>query len=114
VVLFVVEAGNFTLGDARSGAAQAGHPRHPDRQQAGPGAPRGELAPWLRDMQQRHPFTEFMPISAKQPKDIERPCWQVCAKFLPEQPGFYGCRRTHRTAANASWPARWCRGSCSA
>ena len=49
---------------------------------------RGELAPWLRDMQQRHAFAEFMPISAKQPKDIER-LLAVSAKYLPEQPWFY-------------------------
>jgi GTP-binding protein Era len=49
---------------------------------------RAELAPWLRDMQQRHAFTEFMPISAKQPKDIQR-LLEVCGKYLPQQPWFY-------------------------
>jgi GTP-binding protein Era len=89
VVLFVVEAGNFTLADAKVLALLK------------PGVPailvankldlvhrRSELAPWLRDMQQRHPFAEFMPISAKQPKDIER-LLQVCEKYLPEQPWWY-------------------------
>ena len=33
---------------------------------------RGDLAPWLRDMQQRHEFAEFVPMSAKNAKDIER------------------------------------------
>jgi GTP-binding protein Era len=39
-------------------------------------------------MQQRHAFAEFMPISAKQPKDIAR-LLQVCEKYLPEQPWWY-------------------------
>ena len=50
---------------------------------------RAEIAPWLREMQQRHPFDEFVPMSAKNPKDIER-LFEICAKYLPEQPWWYG------------------------
>jgi GTP-binding protein Era len=90
VVLFVVEAGNFTLGDAKVLALlKPGIPAILVANKLDLVHRRGELAPWLRDMQQRHPFAEFMPISAKQPKDIER-LLQVCSKYLPEQPWWYG------------------------
>jgi len=89
VVLFVVEAGNFTLGDAKVLALlKPGIPAILVANKLDLVHRRSELAPWLRDMQQRHPFTEFMPISAKQPKDIER-LLQVCEKYLPEQPWWY-------------------------
>jgi GTP-binding protein Era len=90
VVLFVVEAGNFTLGDAKVLALlKPGIPAILVANKLDLVNRRGELAPWLRDMQARHPFTEFMPISAKQPKDIQR-LLEVCGKYLPQQPWFYG------------------------
>jgi GTP-binding protein Era len=49
---------------------------------------RAEIAPWLRDMQSRHAFAEFVPMSAKNAKDIER-LLGICEKFLPEQPWWY-------------------------
>jgi GTP-binding protein Era len=89
VVLFVVEAGNFTLGDAKVLALlKPGIPAILVANKLDLVNRRGELAPWLRDMQARHPFTEYMPISAKQPKDIQR-LLDVCGKYLPEQPWFY-------------------------
>ncbi len=33
---------------------------------------RGDIAPWLAEMQQRHPFAEFVPMSAKNAKDVQR------------------------------------------
>ena len=90
VVLFVVEAGNFTLGDAKVLALlKPGNPAILVANKLDLVHRRGELAPWLRDMQQRHAFAEFMPISAKAPKDIER-LLEVCGKYLPEQPWWYG------------------------
>jgi GTP-binding protein Era len=90
VVLFVVEAGNFTLGDAKVlSLLKPGIPAILIANKLDLVHRRGELAPWLRDMQQRHPFTEFMPLSAKQPKDMER-LLAVCEKYLPEQPWWYG------------------------
>ena len=50
---------------------------------------RSEIAPWLQSMQQRHPFAEFVPMSAKNAKDIER-LFGICEKYLPEQPWAYG------------------------
>jgi GTP-binding protein Era len=49
---------------------------------------RAEIAPWLRDMQERHAFAEFVPMSAKNPKDIER-LLGICEKYLPEQDWWY-------------------------
>jgi GTP-binding protein Era len=49
---------------------------------------RGDIAPWLQSMQERHAFTEFVPMSAKQPKDIER-LLGICEKYLPEQPWWH-------------------------
>jgi GTPase len=90
LVLFVVEAGNFTLGDAKVlSLLKPGIPVVLVANKLDLVHRRGELAPWLRDMQQRHPFTEFMPLSAKAAKDIER-LLEVCAKYLPEQPWWYG------------------------
>ncbi|MDB5915467.1 MAG: GTPase Era [Ramlibacter sp.] len=90
VVLFVVEAGSFTPADAK--VLSLLRPDIPTLLIANKldlVPRRGELAPWLRDMQARHPFTEFMPISAKNTKDIER-LIAVVGKFLPEQGWLYG------------------------
>jgi GTPase len=50
---------------------------------------RAEIAPWLQEMQAKHPFVEIIPMSAKNAKDIER-LLAVCEKYLPEQPFMYG------------------------
>jgi GTP-binding protein Era len=86
LILFVVEAGRFNLADAKVLSLLP------------PSVPvillankldevhrRGELAPWLRSMQERHPFAEFVPMSAKAPKDIQR-LFGICEKYLPQQP----------------------------
>ena len=90
LVLFVVEAGHFSLADAKVLSLLSREvpvilvANKLDRVHR-----RGEIAPWLRDMQSRHPFAEFMPMSAKQSKDIER-LLAVCQNYLPEQPWWYG------------------------
>ena len=90
LVLFVVEAGHFTLGDAKVlSLLKPGIPAILLANKLDLVHRRSELAPWLRAMQQRHAFAEFMPISAKQPKDIAR-LLEVCGRYLPEQPWWYG------------------------
>ena len=90
LVLFVVEAGKFLPADAKVlELLKPGIPAILVANKLDEVHRRAELAPWLRDMQERHPFAEFMPISAKQPKDVAR-VLEVCAKYLPEQPWFYG------------------------
>ena len=89
LILFVVEAGSFTPADARVLALLgktiptllvANKLDHVHR--------RGDIAPWLQDMAGRHSFAEFVPMSAKNAKDIER-LLGICEKYLPEQAWWY-------------------------
>lgn len=50
---------------------------------------RAELAPWLKDMQTRHPFAEIVPMSAQRAKDIER-LYPIFDRYLPQQPWLFG------------------------
>ncbi len=89
LVLFVVEAGNFTLADAKVlSLLKQGVPTLLVANKLDTVHRRAEIAPWLKSMQERHPFTEFVPMSAKNPKDIER-LFAICEKYLPEQPWWY-------------------------
>ncbi|WBY00888.1 GTPase Era [Ramlibacter tataouinensis] len=89
LVLFVVEAGRFTLADAKVlSLLKPGVPAVLVANKLDTVHRRGELAPWLRDMQERHPFAEFVPMSAKNPKDIER-LFTICGKYLPQQPWWH-------------------------
>jgi GTP-binding protein Era len=90
LVLFVVEAGRFTLGDAKVlSLLQPNVPALLIANKLDVVHRRAEIAPWLRDMQERHAFAEFVPMSAKNAKDIER-LFGICEKYLPEQPWWYG------------------------
>ena len=89
LVLFVVEAGKFTLGDAKVlSLLKPGVPALLVANKLDQVHRRAEIAPWLRDMQERHAFAEFVPMSAKNAKDIER-LFGICDKYLPEQPWWY-------------------------
>ncbi|MCM2252760.1 MAG: GTPase Era [Ramlibacter sp.] len=90
LVLFVVEAGKFTLADAKVlSLLKPGVPALLVANKLDQVHRRGDLAPWLRDMGQRHEFAEFVPMSAKTPKDVER-LLAICEKYLPEQAWWYG------------------------
>src|SRR5512142_2820670 len=70
LVLFVVEAGKFTLADAKVLALlKPGIPAVLIANNVYEVHRRGAIAPWLRDMQQRHDIAEFVPMSAKSAKD---------------------------------------------
>ena len=89
LVLFVVEAGHFSLADAKVLALlNEKTPVLLIANKLDTVHRRAEIAPWLRDMQSRHAFAEFVPMSAKSAKDIER-LLAICEKFLPEQPWWY-------------------------
>ena len=89
LILFVVEAGSFTLADAKVlSLFKPGIPTLLIANKLDTVHRRAEIAPWLRDMQERHPFTEFVPMSAKSRGDIER-LYGICEKYLPEQPWWY-------------------------
>jgi GTP-binding protein Era len=90
LVLFVVEAGAFTLGDAKVlSLLRDSTPTLLIANKLDQVHRRAEIAPWLKSMQERHAFAEFVPMSAKNPKDIER-LLAICEKFLPEQAWWYG------------------------
>jgi GTPase len=89
LVLFVVEAGKFTTADAKVLALLK--PEVPAlliANKVDQVHRRGELAPWLQEMQKRHAFAEFVPMSAKNAKDVER-LFGICEKYLPQQPWTY-------------------------
>jgi GTP-binding protein Era len=89
LILFVVEAGSFTPADERVlKLLGTGIPTVLIANKLDNVHRRSELAPWLQDMQGRHAFAEFVPMSAKNPKDIER-LFGICEKFLPEQAWWY-------------------------
>ena len=85
LILFVVEAGRFgpadaavldLLGDAVPVILVAN--------KLDAAGPRAALAPWLQEMQQRRTFAQFMPLSARNPKDVQR-LMDVCEPYLPVQ-----------------------------
>ncbi len=90
LVLFVVEAGSFTLADAKVlSLLKPGVPALLLANKLDNIHRRAEIAPWLKGMQERHPFAEFVPMSAKNAKDIGR-LLGICEKYLPVQDWFYG------------------------
>ncbi len=89
LVLFVTEAGRFNQADAKVlGLLDAKIPTLLVANKLDQVHQRADVAPWLRDMQQRHAFTEFVPMSAKNARDVER-LLAICEKHLPLQPWFY-------------------------
>jgi GTP-binding protein Era len=89
LILFVVEAGMFNQADAKVLALLSKEvPTLLVANKLDQVARRADIAPWLQEMQQRHAFAEFVPISAKNAKDIER-MLGICEKYLPEQAWWY-------------------------
>jgi GTP-binding protein Era len=87
--LFVVEAGSFTPADARVLALlDKKIPTLLIANKLDNVHRRGDIAPWLQTMQMQHAFAEFVPMSAKSAKDVER-LLGICEKFLPEQAWWY-------------------------
>lgn len=89
VVLFVVEAGRFGLDDAKVLALiDAGKPVFLIANKLDTVVRRADLAPWLKGMQERHAFAEFVPLSAKKDADVQR-LLGIVQPYLPQQPWFY-------------------------
>ncbi len=89
VVLFVVEAGRFGLPDAKVLAllqdeAMKGKPVLLIANKLDAVPRRNDVLPWLRGMQERHPFAEFVPMSAERAADVER-LFKILEPYLPEQ-----------------------------
>ncbi len=89
LILFVVEAGMFNQADAKVLALLSKNvPTLLVANKLDQVNRRADIAPWLQEMQQRHAFAEFVPMSAKNAKDIER-MLGICEKYLPEQAWWY-------------------------
>ncbi|WP_431273770.1 GTPase Era [Variovorax ureilyticus] len=89
LILFVVEAGSFTAADERVlRLLGTGIPTVLIANKLDHVHRRADIAPWLQDMQKKHAFAEFVPMSAKNPKDVER-LFGICEKYLPEQAWWY-------------------------
>ena len=89
LILFVVEAGMFNQADAKVLALLGKNiPTLLVANKLDQVNRRADIAPWLQEMQQRHAFAEFVPMSAKNAKDIER-LLGICERFLPEQAWWY-------------------------
>jgi GTPase len=89
VVLLVVEAGRFGLDDAKVLALMPpGKPIFMIANKLDNVLRRADLAPWLKGMQERHAFAEFVPLSARKDADVQR-LLGIVKPYLPEQPWFY-------------------------
>jgi len=85
VVLFVVEAGRFGKDDETVLALlPEGKPALLIANKLDSVTRRADLAPWLQSMQARHPFAEFVPLSATKAADATR-LLGIVAPYLPEQ-----------------------------
>jgi GTP-binding protein Era len=97
VVLFVVEAGRFGLDDAKvlalvssqvGGSREFAKPVFLIANKLDAVHRRAELAPWLKSMQERHAFAEFVPLTAKKDADVQR-LLGIIEPYLPRQPWLY-------------------------
>jgi GTP-binding protein Era len=89
LVLFVVEAGRFGLDDAKVlSLLPEDRPVVLIANKLDAVHRRAELAPWLKSMQERRNFAEFVPLSAKKAADVTR-LFKILKPYLPEQEWFY-------------------------
>ena len=92
VVLFVVEAGRFGLDDAKvlslMPSGEFAKPVFLIANKLDAVHRRADLVPWLKGMQDRHAFAEFVPLSAKKDADVQR-LLAIVEPYLPKQPWFY-------------------------
>ena len=89
VVLFVVEAGRFSLDDAKVLALlPEDKPVLLIANKQDEAKRRTDLMPWMASMRERRDFAQFVPMSAKKQADVERLLGTV-APYLPEQAWFY-------------------------
>ena len=88
-VLFVVEAGRFGLDDAKVLALLPAHkPVILVANKLDAVGRRQELLPWLKSMQERHAFAQYVPMSARKEADVQR-LLAVVEPYLPEQEWLY-------------------------
>jgi GTPase len=89
VVLFVVEACRFGAPDEKVLALlPPGKPAFLIANKLDAIPSRNDVLPWLQKMQARHAFTEFVPMSAQKPADVQR-LFGILERYLPEQAWLY-------------------------
>ncbi len=89
VVLFLVEAGRFGLDDAKVLALlPQDKPVMLIANKLDAVQRRNDMLPWLKSMQERRDFAEFVPLSARKDADVKR-LMDIVRPYLPEQPWFY-------------------------
>lgn len=89
IVLFLVEAGRFGMDDAKVLALiPEGKPCVLIANKLDTVQRRADLLPWLKSMQERHAFSEFVPMSAQKQADVDR-LFAILKPYLPEQEWFY-------------------------
>ena len=89
VVLFLVEAGRFGLDDAKVLALlPEDKPVLLVANKLDTVHRRAELAPWLKGMQERRDFAEFVPMSATKEADVKR-LLGILKSYLPVQSWYY-------------------------
>jgi GTPase len=89
VVLFLVEAGKFTLDDAKVLALlPEDKPVLLVANKLDEVHRRNDVLPWLATMRERRDFAEFVPMSATRPAEVER-LLGIVSPHLPEQGWFY-------------------------
>ena len=89
VVWFMVEAGKFGLDDAKVLALlPPDKPAFLVANKLDAITRRTDVMPWLKSMQERHAFAEYVPMSATKPGDVER-LFKIVEPYLPEQAWIY-------------------------
>ena len=89
VVLFLVESGRFGPDDEKVLAlCPKDKPVFLVANKLDLVGRREELLPWLQSMQQRHPFTEIVPLSAQKEADTKR-LLDIIRPYVPQQPWWY-------------------------
>ncbi len=89
VVWFVVEAGKFSLDDAKVLALlPPDKPAFLVANKLDAITRRTDVMPWLKSMQERHAFAEYVPMSATKPGDVER-LFKIVEPYLPQQAWIY-------------------------
>jgi GTPase len=93
LVLFLVEAGRFGMDDAKvlsllQGEGLKHKPVVLVANKLDTIHRRADLLPWLKSMQERHTFAEYVPMSAHKAADVDR-LFAILKPYLPEQGWYY-------------------------
>ena len=89
LVLLVVEAGRFGNDDAKVLALlPPGKPAVLIANKLDAVPRRNDMLPWLKGMQDKHAFTEYVPMSAQKPSDVQR-LFDILAPHMPQQHWLY-------------------------